>query len=1322
MNIRKDFKRVVIIFTVLFGLLIGSFNITKVEAAGDSSINLGTPEWIDGGDISYKLSNLTLASTEEVKTVIISVNKGSIVRPEFVDGQINTDLNSRTYTLIYNDKVSAETVQTLLRNISFNYEEGQTVNITVDGHETNIPGGSTITAYNGHYYVYINTMKAWSESYNAAKELRYLGRQGYLATITSEEENSILTNISKEGAWSGGTRALLEGNRINDINLIDGSKLDVLTTSSAVSGDDKDYYWACGPETGNLLKDIYTNWNTGEPNNSSNNEAYAQINFGAAGNWNDLADKPSGIKGYFVEFGGYDGTSDPGLNGTDGAPIANASINVVKKYPAEAPVVLGKDAQATGSKGEIIGLDSTKLYEYSTDNINFMKISAGSEKVALSKGIYYIRLAETATNLASLPTMITIKEPASTPAAPIIKNKTDTTITVQEVAGEVYSIDNGVTWQAGPVLTGATANTGYNVIAKKLGNEADFTVDSANSMAISVITKKSAQQVGKPQSIEVEKRTDTSIEIKVVPGQEYSIDGGKTWNTIGEFTGLVANTEYLIKTRIAETASGMASDPIDLKVKTKASAPSLEETVAPEISKLTDTSITVVPVIGQEYSIDGGRTWNTTGKFIGLEGQTEYKVITRIAETEEHMAGVEKEVVIKTKIPTNQVVPIAYAPEVKSYSDTTITVQTVAGEEYSIDGGLTWNKVGVFENLKSNTKYNIVARRAETSEAMPGPISVPTAQTTKIASKDVPGPVVAPKLKATDKTIEVTNWDARYEYSIDNGKTWIKPSDKMIFENLNEGTNYTVISRVAETATAMPSLKTTSSTIQTLCKLSGKINAKSYPAVIQVLDPDTGKLVKEIETDENGNYETLLPKGNYKLVINNQGESLITDIDLTPNDGDKDLTLKEGALVSGKVTDDKGNPIANATVVIDTPKGKKELITDAQGNYYIDGIKDGNYRAWIYTNDGTVKSASTTISVKDGNMVTDPNTILLPGVVTIGSAKADINGDGKLDIIINGTVNLFDKAGNLIISTVTDENGSYILPSVKSGTYTLQVIEPSTGAIIERTIVIDGIDNTGLGVTPEEVDGTVEVNAEKFIKNSLLFSDKVITEANGDNYKTILNAKDAWNELTKDEKDAVNKALVKKYKGMTYPELLEKAEIIKENANKFLNDYMTKDTKIISTVTANNFQQIIDAKTAWDNLTNEEKIAVNNILVKLNGKTYEDLYAEAIAIKTAGNQFIKDHMTINGVVITKVDSSTYRQILNAKNAWDKLTDAQKAAANAELLLASGMTYEEMLAKAIAFEQSVKTGDETNIMTLYSLIGTGLLGAYLIIKRKEELRA
>lgn len=50
----------------------------------------------------------------------------------------------------------------------------------------------------------------------------------------------------------------------------------------------------------------------------------------------------------------------------------------------------------------------------------------------------------------------------------------------------------------------------------------------------------------------------------------------------------------------------------------------------------------------------------------------------------------------------------------KDATDTSITVHTVKGQEYSADGGKTWNKKGVFKNLKANKEYTILTRLAET--------------------------------------------------------------------------------------------------------------------------------------------------------------------------------------------------------------------------------------------------------------------------------------------------------------------------------------------------------------------------------------------------------------------------------------------------------------------------------------------------------------------------------------------------------------------------------------------------------------------------------
>lgn len=78
----------------------------------------------------------------------------------------------------------------------------------------------------------------------------------------------------------------------------------------------------------------------------------------------------------------------------------------------------------------------------------------------------------------------------------------------------------------------------------------------------------------------------------------------------------------------------------------------LQNPKKPVLLETTDSSISVEPVAGQEYSIDNGSTWNTTGKFKDLQGNYQYTILTRIRENALYQAGSKTkhlEVVTETK-------------------------------------------------------------------------------------------------------------------------------------------------------------------------------------------------------------------------------------------------------------------------------------------------------------------------------------------------------------------------------------------------------------------------------------------------------------------------------------------------------------------------------------------------------------------------------------------------------------------------------------------------------------------------------------------------
>lgn len=121
---------------------------------------------------------------------------------------------------------------------------------------------------NGHYYEKVLMSLSWEEARDYAFSQSWIGLPGYLASISSEEENLWLFNtLSGQDCWLGGFQP--EG-------------------SDEPSGG---WSWSNGEPW------FYSNWGPGEPNDSGN-EDYLQ--FSTAARWNDLGHSP---RYFLVEYG-----------------------------------------------------------------------------------------------------------------------------------------------------------------------------------------------------------------------------------------------------------------------------------------------------------------------------------------------------------------------------------------------------------------------------------------------------------------------------------------------------------------------------------------------------------------------------------------------------------------------------------------------------------------------------------------------------------------------------------------------------------------------------------------------------------------------------------------------------------------------------------------------------------------------------------------------------------------------------------------------------------------------------------------------------------
>lgn len=418
---------------------LGTLNITSgrahiVSTNGNTVVYSFPNLTVNCSDASKKFSSITVQFTSAIgNNDLIGFDKGHNPAVTTIDaadtnaGFVAYGGNKHGNRSINNEKgATAAEWQTFLRNYLTiqlaNKENSATLRMIVS--PTPVTETYDFRAETGHYYKLVTVPKGtyaqngpdstngsgttvtWTEARDSAAASKYMGMQGYLATITDQAENDFIYSLISSNAWLGATCHP----SFNPYN------------NSPVAS--KQYYWVTGPEAGTYfsvgstsVNGNYVHWNSGEPNNSnqigytarvggSNDGEYCLHMLGGSGLWNDFPNFPnlnSGcwVQSYIIEYGGMEGDNKPGSGDNTGGSgdmdiDLDLEVNIditltkpdrivteVKDTVVGQPVVI-KDTAASGEVVTIVGYDQTGLEITTPTEVShtFKKLKEGASGAA----------------------------------------------------------------------------------------------------------------------------------------------------------------------------------------------------------------------------------------------------------------------------------------------------------------------------------------------------------------------------------------------------------------------------------------------------------------------------------------------------------------------------------------------------------------------------------------------------------------------------------------------------------------------------------------------------------------------------------------------------------------------------------------------------------------------------------------------------------------------------------------------------------------------------------------------------------------------------
>ena len=438
----SSLNKVIITALLFMGLFLFKNN---VHAA-----TITMPTTLEADTTSYVLlsSSGTTPSVSGFSTdliVTISVTNGT-VKITTTDGlTAPTGYDSGDWTGA--SEIAFEGSQTDVNNAlaTLSYQGSGSASTTLEASAT--PTGSAYNPDNGHYYEYINTTGlTWAEAKDAAAASTFNGLTGYLATITSSEENDFMESKTTSGdnVFIGATDNASEGVWIWDTGPEAGTQ-----------------FWS-GDSSGSAVGGEYNGWGAGEPSG----EDYAEWR-SSTGAWNDVNGVATAWTTYIIEYGGLDGETatvqssadititniqdnDPLLlssTPTDNSTGVEVDVNIVLTFDKDVDAESGNITIKKSSDDSVI-----EIFDVTSDISG-----SGSDTITINptsdlsyETEYYILIDATA-----------FDDSFSNSYAGIIVTTTLSFTT--EDTPDCPAVGNAATYNAYPTCGVATCNSGYTL-------------------------------------------------------------------------------------------------------------------------------------------------------------------------------------------------------------------------------------------------------------------------------------------------------------------------------------------------------------------------------------------------------------------------------------------------------------------------------------------------------------------------------------------------------------------------------------------------------------------------------------------------------------------------------------------------------------------------------------------------------------------------------------------------------------------------------------------------------------------------------------------